>query len=230
MKSVGRYSADIWFSIRLIKNSSQRKHIIRWIKSCQDAQFLKQKIPWLTFDSIDYLNTLLLSSKRVFEWGSGGSTLFWLKKGANVVSVEHDRQWYEMMKSIIFNMENIDYKLIEPEANQRRLDIPDPSDPDSYLSSTSDEQNYYKYVSIIDQYDNNYFDIVLIDGRARPSCIKHAVNKIKIGGLLILDNSDRDYYLSKTSQYLNNFQKDVYTGAVPLSPQFSETSIFKRVS
>jgi len=170
-----------------------------------------------------------LSSKKVFEWGSGGSTLFWLEKGANVVSVEHDRQWYEMIKSTISNMENIDYKLIEPETNRRRSDVSDPSDPESYLSSTSNEQSYYKYVSIIDQYEDNYFDIVLVDGRARPSCIKHAVSKVKIGGLLILDNSDRDYYLSKTSQYLNNFQRVVYTGAVPLSSQFSETSIFKKI-
>ena len=228
MKSVNRYCANVWFCIRLIRSSSQRKHIFRWIKSCQESQFLKQKIPWLTFDSIDFLNTLPLSSKKVFEWGSGGSTLFWLEKGANVVSVEHDRQWYEMIKSTISNMENIDYKLIEPETNRRRSDVSDPSDPESYLSSTSNEQSYYKYVSIIDQYEDNYFDIVLVDGRARPSCIKHAVSKVKIGGLLILDNSDRDYYLSKTSQYLNNFQRVVYTGAVPLSPQFSETSIFKK--
>lgn len=229
MKLVGRYCADILLAIKLIKSPSQRKHFLKWIRTNHEEQFLKQKMPWLTFDSIDVLNALPLSSKKVFEWGSGGSTLFWLNKGADVVSIEHDRKWYEMMKTILPNTENITYMLIEPEESDMGSILTDPSDPDCYLSSDSNKHSYYKYASIIDQYENNYFDVVLVDGRARPSCLKHAVNKIKTGGLLILDNSDRDYYLNKTSRYLNDFQRDIYAGAVPLLTQFSETSIFKRI-
>ena len=230
MKSLGKYYTDLRFVIKLLISPSQRKHVLKWIRVLREDRFLKQKIPWLTFDAIDFLNTLPLQSKKVFEWGSGGSTLFWLKKGADVISVEHDPQWYEKMKLILNNTKKIEYKLIEPEIyyDASCSSSFDPSDPDSYLSSNSNKQSYRKYASYIDKFDDNYFDIIVVDGRARPSCIKHAISKIKTGGILILDNSDRDYYLSKTSQYLKNFQKNTYRGVVPLAPQFSETAVYKK--
>lgn len=229
MSTLSKCYENRWFIIKILKNPSQRKHLIKWIETIQEDQFLLQEIPWIAFDAIDHLNTLSLRSKRIFEWGSGGSTLFWLKKGAYVVSVEHNRQWYEKMKLIIKDMNRVDYKLIEPEiVCDMSPDLFDPSDPNSYLSSTSNKQDYYKYVSYIDQFENNCFDIILIDGRARPSCIKHAVNKIKTGGILILDNSDRDHYLSKTSHYLKNFQKNAYFGAVPLINMFNETAMYTK--
>ena len=222
---------NLRFIIRLLNTPSQRKHVLKWVKTNREDRFLKQKIPWITFDAIDYLNTLPLQSKIVFEWGSGGSTLFWLNKGANVVSIEHDRQWYDKMKLILPKTANIDYKLIEPEAvHKAELYSTDASDPNGYISSNSKEWMYKNYVSIIDQFENDYFDIILIDGRARPSCIKHAVKKIKEGGILILDNSDRDYYLSKTDKYVSEFKKKTYIGAVPLVPQFSETTIYQNIS
>lgn len=228
MTSLGKYYAELRFVIKLLKSPDQRKHVLKWTRTTREDLFLKQKIPWLTFDAIDFLNTIPLKSKKVFEWGSGGSTLFWLKKGAYVISVEHDLQWYEKMKLTLPNTENVDYKLIEPEIKKIESNLIDPSDPENYFSSNFKEHSFYKYATIIDQFENDYFDVILIDGRARPSCIKHAVNKIKPGGLLILDNSDRNYYLSKTSQYIKNFQKEVYFGAVPLVPVFSETTIYKK--
>lgn len=227
MTSLGKYYAELRFVIKLLKSPDQRKHVLKWTRTTREDLFLKQKIPWLTFDAIDFLNTIPLKSKKVFEWGSGGSTLFWLKKGAYVVSVEHDPQWYEKMRPTLLKIGKIDYKLIEPEESSRiKPNIADPSDPDHYLSSNSNKHSFYKYASVIEQYENDYFDVILIDGRARPSCIKHAVSKIKRGGILILDNSDRDYYLAKTSQYLSEFQKITYKGAVPLTPLFSETSVY----
>lgn len=229
MKSLFKYYTELRFVIKLLKSQNQRKHVFKWIRTTREGRFLKQKIPWLTFDAIGFLNTIPLQSKKVFEWGSGGSTLFWLKKGAYVVSVEHDPQWYEKMKLILTKTENVDYKLIEPEIRKIESNLIDPSDPEAYLSSNSKEHSFYKYASIIDQFENDYFDVILVDGRARPSCIMHAVKKIKPGGLLILDNSDRDYYLSKTPRYLKNFQKEVYSGAVPLVPVFSETTVYKKI-
>ncbi|MDM8553379.1 hypothetical protein QUF75_01430 [Desulfococcaceae bacterium HSG7] len=81
----------------------------------------------------------------------------------------------------------------------------DPADPYAYISD--DERvkgmSFQKYVCSIDQYPNEYFDVVLIDGRARPSCIYRGINKVSNGGLLILDNADCAYY-SKGMNLLKN--------------------------
>ena len=42
--------------------------------------------------------------------------------------------------------------------------------------------------------EEGLFDIVLIDGRDRVRCAKNAISKLKSGGILIWDDSDRGYY------------------------------------
>jgi len=55
-------------------------------------------IPWFTYPSIAYLNSLDLRSARVLEFGSGSSTLFWERRCGSVVSVEHDADWHAALK------------------------------------------------------------------------------------------------------------------------------------
>ncbi|MGD0612699.1 MAG: hypothetical protein ABSB41_14420 [Anaerolineales bacterium] len=73
--------------------------------------------------------------------------------------------------------DRIDYRFVQPEYNGYHGDI---SNPDDYVSGSPDYQGYTfkKYVAQIDEFKPDYFDIVLVDGRARPSCIKHAVGKV----------------------------------------------------
>jgi len=219
----------IRFTLSLLRNSSQRKHFFRWLKSFRRDYLLKNKQPWLTFDTIDYLNSLSLKGSRIFEYGSGGSTLFWLNHGAECVSVEHNPDWHKLMCPRLEGMDSIDYRVVlpEPSENIQCLDI---SDPNMYISSNVLYwgYNFRNYVCQIDASPDEYFDIVLIDGRARPSCIVHSVKKVKVGGMIILDNSDRDYYLSKTRNYLDNFEEKEFRGAIPTKAIWSATTIFTR--
>ena len=111
--------------------------------------------------------------------------------------------------------------------NKEAQDI---ADPNLYLSDdvTFSECNFRKYVCQIDLFPDNIFDIVLVDGRARPSCIKHASKKVKIGGLIVLDNSDREYYLRMTANLLQDFDRRIFQGVAPGVTWFTETSIFIR--
>jgi len=142
----------------------------------------------------------------VFEYGSGGSSVFFSRLAGEVISVEHNSEWYFIVKERVTAMgiNNWNGILIEPE-NSTNIKS-DTSDPDSY--STSDEQNknfsFEKYVKTIDQYPDNYFDLISIDGRARPSCLKHSVSKVKKNGYILLDNSDRPNYQRAISLFLTN--------------------------
>jgi len=164
---------------------------------------LASALPWLTFDAIAFLAGQVGGHMRVFEYGSGGSTLFFAARAARVVSVEHDRLWSERVQSTLVERgcTNCELRLIEP-AEAASLYDADPADPDAYASS--DEayggQSFLGYASSIDQYPDHSFDVVLVDGRSRPSCVKHAAPKVTPGGFLVLDNAERPVYARAQEQ------------------------------
>lgn len=169
---------------------------------------------------------------HVFEYGSGGSTLFWASRVSSVISVEHDRDWYQKLRPQLSSVEDthVLYLLAEPD--------PDPAfDKKSYLvpdDYISHDQHYVgkffeRYARTIDMYAEGYFDIIVVDGRARPSCIKHAISRLKKGGLLVVDNTERDFYLSPFNWDKAHWVVRRFLGPVPFSRPFFETTIFTKL-
>lgn len=136
---------------------------------------LKGSKPWFVMGAITYLEDEFLEDPygdltfRAFEWGSGGSTLWLSQRTASVVTLEHDREWAEKTRGELgqYGIENVAIVL-------RALDS--------------------GYVEFIDAYEDERFDIILIDGRRRSDCLRHAIPKLKCGGALVLDNSERAEY------------------------------------
>lgn len=196
--------------------SNQRRHTVRWFRSLQQDYLLNTPSPWITFDAIDFLRQQLTPGLRFFEYGSGGSTLFWLLfNPAGVVSVEHDPMWYSKMTRRLASSV-VDYRLVLPEPRAGG-EAADPADPTAYASADPAYAAcaFRQYVSQIDSFPDDYFDVILIDGRARPACIMHSSRKLKRGGLLILDNAERSYYTVKTQAYLQDFQCNSIAGVGP---------------
>lgn len=216
------------FTLCLLRNSTQRKHFFRWIASFKKDSFLTKKQPWLVFDAIDFLNSLRLGDQRVFEYGSGGSTLYWLSRNMLPVSVEHDPSWFEFVR-IHLDTSKVDYRLIQPQKNLAKV-ILDIADPLLYLSDDIrfNGYNFKNYPSQIDAFPDEYFDVVLVDGRARPACIMHSAPKVKVNGLLMLDNADRLYYTQKTGSFLHNFRCLSYYGIGPAGSKMWGTNIYVR--
>jgi hypothetical protein len=90
--------------------------------------------------------------------------------------------------------------------------------------------NFIKYVTAIDQYPDAHFDIVVVDGRARPACMRHAITKVKKSGLLVLDNSERRYYLGQVREPISGLFEPVVDGMapVPYGEWFSRTTIWRK--
>src|SRR4026208_2308977 len=55
---------------------------------------LDDGVPWLTFKAAAWLDSHLHREMRVFEYCSGGSTVFLADRVGKLVSVEHDPDWY----------------------------------------------------------------------------------------------------------------------------------------
>ncbi len=208
-----------------------------WKQQLESKQFpLDAGLPWITIVAKNFIEKYLKDkskeSLKVFEFGSGGSSSFFLKYANEVVSIEHDPIWYKLVKEKIEkgNIQGWSGFLHEPEKIDSALSSSlDPGNPIHYYTSTEvfKDCSFKQYVTSIDKYSDNYFDIVLVDGRSRPACLMHSINKVKTGGLLILDNAEREYYFSNEIVKTSEFDLMLSTnGALICYEQFTQTNIY----
>ena len=206
----------------------------KWYGSLSENRSpLIDKQPWFSFAAIEFLEKILNKDMVVYEYGSGGSTLFFSEHAKKVISVEHNKEWHEKMSIQISSsgIQNCEVGLFEAsEAAPRKANSI--SNPDDYISEDLEYQGmeFKEYASNIDAFPDNYFDVIDIDGRARPSCFKHALKKIKNNGYLILDNAEREHY-SYIHETLDNsaWEKNTFAGPFPYIRQFGLTCIWKKL-
>jgi SAM-dependent methyltransferase len=67
--------------------------------------------PWISYDAQEAIADRLTPESRVLEFGSGMSTLWFARRAGRVVSVEHDRSWFELVEQRLPG--NVDYRLAE---------------------------------------------------------------------------------------------------------------------
>ncbi|WP_430446965.1 MAG: FkbM family methyltransferase [Pseudomonas piscis] len=155
-------------------------------------------IPWITYPAIDFLASRVNRNMKVFEYGSGNSTLWWAKRVGAVSSVEHDFSWYEKVKSKL--PENSSLKHIEL------------SYDGDYCRALECDQDW---------------NIIVVDGRDRVNCLKQSIKKIADDGVILLDNSDRSEYKEGIDFLLSHgYRKLEFRGMAPIVTYISETSIF----
>ena len=56
-------------------------------------------IPWFTYSAIEFLSERMNKKMNVFEFGSGNSTLFFAKRVNQITSVEHNKDWYDIISN-----------------------------------------------------------------------------------------------------------------------------------
>lgn len=220
----------------ILKHRTIYKEWVAQIKTKKTP--LELELPWITILAKQYIEQYFLergvAESKVFEYGSGGSSLFFLKYASEVHSVEHDEAWFNRVQKSIADREikgwNGYFRPPEYLEDGRGLKLK-ASNPNHYYTNAQPYLQYHfeGYVKVIDGFRDNYFDIVLIDGRSRPSCISHSLKKVKKGGLLILDNAERKYYLEQKLLYPEEFSLELaFNSALICCDQFTQTNIYFR--
>ena len=113
---------------------------------------------------------------------------------------------------------------------------PEPLPPEERIlygtsSFTSAQAQYHglsfeRYVKTIDDYPDESYDLVVVDGRARASCVQRAISKIRPGGYLLLDNSERTGYVGAT-ELLKRYPRTDFYGLVPCNLEPYQTSVWR---
>jgi hypothetical protein len=194
-------------SIAVVRHPSQVRSLatLVWCYAYY-RKAIKEKIPWMPFRAIQWLDTHITPQSVVFEYGSGTSTLRWAKRAKRYVSVEHSRVWRDKVSAAVARegIRNCEVRLTPPDSEPGQGSV-DPSNPETYASRRS-KDTYREYVHQIDTFLDNSIDIVLVDGRARPAALRHATKKIKPGGFLLLDDANRPHY-QRSIRYVAGWKK-----------------------
>lgn len=173
-----------------------------WLMSLQMGEPVnaqREPIPWLTYAAIDYLSTIVQKEWRVFEYGSGNSTLWWSMNVTEVHSVEDDKVWYDKIHSKA------------------------PSNVHLYFASTCSE-----YTEMPSKTTVSEFDVILIDGSYRSQCCIDALKHINpTTGLIIFDNSDSmDWIDGLKILHVNGWKRIDFWGLIPAYLYKNCTSFF----
>jgi SAM-dependent methyltransferase len=135
------------------------------------------ELPWFSYGAIDFLEAFLRPEMTVFEFGSGGSTLFFAERCRSVESVDEDRDWAAQVqaRAAARSLNNIILRICP------------------YDFSRVDGFEGSEYLA---QIRGRSPDVVVVDGSDdpfvfRPICFRVAEEQVAPGGIIVVDDSWR---------------------------------------
>ena len=198
----------LWIAVRgaarvggqIVRDPRQVGYLGRWIPTVERTT-LELRLPWLPFQIIDRLDEVLTPESSVFEYGGGGSTLWMAERAGEVVTVEHDPEWADALRARTAGLPNVT------------------------LLVRSAADDYADYVPAIDDYPDEHFDVVVVDGRQRVRCFEHALPKVRPGGMLLLDDSERSRY-APTFELARKHRHVTIRGLAPSKSKTAQTTVW----
>lgn len=138
------------------------------------------ELPWWSYGSIDWASRYLRPTHRVFEYGSGGSSLYLARRAASVLAVENDPAWH---------------RLLTETATRRGL-----ANLTCELHPLADDSLVtFQASSFGQRVTAGTWDVIVIDchcgfnaapfGVIRPAAMAVAMPQVAPGGIIVLDDS-----------------------------------------
>jgi len=181
---------------------------LRYIRDQRDGRTpLQQRCPYFSYGAIDFLRQQVKPGSRVFEYGSGGSTIFFLDLGCEVTSVETSSEWVDFLKQAVGS--HLKWHLVE-----HRHDDP-----------AKDHATYPRYV-----HTGAPWDVVIIDNTeaehlSRVACVTEAMRCIRPGGMLVFDDAHQPEY-SGVPKILGGWHRRSFKGLGAARPWVTMTDIY----
>ena len=182
--------------LRITISQNKTFGIVNSISQNSPIDKFNNATPWFTYSAIHFLNSIDLKGKRVFEYGSGFSTLYFRNRLAEVTSVENNHLWVDKIEAM--SSDSTNSQILYKEG------------PD-----------YINAPLTVDQ----KFDLIVVDGSFRGECVKVAISALSEDGFIILDNSD-GYVKEADLLRKSGFLQIPFLGPGPMSAVLWETSLF----
>lgn len=175
---------------------------IGWFKAFDSKSPVDENgnpIPWVTYSFIDFISGRIKKDHAIFEFGSGNSTWFYARHAGRVVSVEHDKGWYNKIQNSKPSNSQMILCDLKPDGDYSRMPV---------LSSQK-------------------FDIIIVDGRDRVNCCINCLGALNEGGVVVLDDSEREQYQPAVDFLISQgFRHLSFSGISPGLFYRKSTSVF----
>jgi predicted O-methyltransferase YrrM len=134
--------------------------------------------PFLAPAAVRFLDGALPRDGIGLEWGSGRSTQWLAARLRRLVAVEHDPAWAAEVSRQLDQaaLRNVDYRVIPLEHP-----IDEPTRP-RYDPMP-------RYAAFVEEFPDEHFDFIEIDGHYRQACVVTGCSKLKRGGMLLVDDT-----------------------------------------
>jgi len=137
---------------------------------------LHRNEPWISPGAVRFCDAHLKPGQAGLEWGSGRSTRWYARRLSKLLSIEYDPYWHRKVSRMIRDQLGAECRLI---ALDHPLSEPTRRDYDPLPA----------YVAVAGEFADESLDFVVVDGHYRTACIKQVLPKLKIGGLLLVDDT-----------------------------------------
>ncbi len=140
-----------------------------WLRSFLEKRPVDREgnpVPWLTYSMNEFLEERLSGDMSVFEYGGGHSTIYLAERVKTITTVEHNKGWYEHLKSKVPENCKLVFRELEYGGDYSRTAV-DMGQP---------------------------FDVIFVDGRDRVNCAVQAAQALGDGGVIIFDDFERERY------------------------------------
>jgi methyltransferase family protein len=175
-----------------------------WIRSLAEGVAVDAQggpLPWINYPAIEFLTRHARADMSVFEYGCGHSTLWWAARVREVIACDHDPDWIGRIRP-------------RAPANVTLRHVPLEYDG--------------AYSRLVAEYPGR-FDVVVIDGRDRVNCARHAITGLKPDGVIVWDDTAREEYRPGLDLLAGaGFRRVEFIGIVPTVNEKSETSVLYR--
>lgn len=179
---------------------------IGWFKAYQTKSPVNENaepIPWVTYSFIDFIAERIKKEHTVFEFGSGNSTLYYAKRALKVVSVEHDKAWFD------------------------KISASKPVNSEMIFCELQKGGDYSKMPAS----RGLQFDIIIVDGRDRVNCCYQSLAALTDSGVVVLDDSEREKYAEAISFFKKEGFKELsFSGISPGLFYRKSTSVFYKTN
>ena len=204
---------SVRLSCCLARHPKEIGRLPRWLTE-RSLSPMSLRTPWWPYAAVTWVAQHLPPRARVFEYGGGGSTLWLQDQGAIVAVAEHNEAWYQQLSSALLPSTKVMLRGVEPIG--QIVSAAEPGFFDGYVAAISEELT-------------ESLDLVIVDGRARVECVRRAMPKVKFGGLLLLDDTDRERYQPAIAM-LAGWERHVFQGLKPGELFPTQTSVWRRLN
>ena len=135
---------------------AHRRWFGKWASSTRGgASPIGDEQPWMTFAAAEFLRGWLCKDMTVFEWGSGGSTIFFANHSKQVTAIEHEEAWAVQVRAALAERKiaNAQIERLPPEPDGAAVAW-DAADPTVFASGGEQfrGQSFQRYVTSIDPF------------------------------------------------------------------------------